>query len=142
MKAHEAATITGRKDPVGRPPSDDAAGPTPVVAATWCRSVGTTWTLELHELDADTARGTVVAWISSGVPVTQPAPDALARDLLAARGLRLLRDPSAGPGTRSRRRIGYVCADTEPITGTADHQVPRQRQTTENQRMWAEHTIR
>ena len=125
MKAHEAATITGRKDPVGRPPSDDEAGPTPVMAATWCRSVGTTWTLELHELDADTARGTVVAWISSGVPVTQPAPDALARD------------PSAGPGTRSRRRIGYVCADTEPITGTADHQVPRQRQTTENQRMWA-----
>lgn len=86
--------------------------PSPL-AAVWCRSVGTTWTLELHELDRDTTLGAIVDWISSGVPVSQPAPDELARELLAERGLRLIRDSSAGPRTHSRHRIGYVCADTE-----------------------------
>jgi hypothetical protein len=37
----------------------------------------------------------MAGWISSGVPVSQPEPDALAPELLAARGLRLLRDPPA-----------------------------------------------
>jgi hypothetical protein len=81
----------------------------PVLAAVWCCSVGTTWTLELRELDSDTALGKIVDWISSGVPVSQPAPDALAHELLAARGLRLVRDSSVAPCPRSRHRIGYVC---------------------------------
>ncbi len=54
-------------------------------------------------------------WISSGVPISQPEPEALARQLLAERGLQLFRDSSAGPGTRSRRGIGYVCGDAELI---------------------------
>lgn len=83
------------------------------LAAMWCRSVGTTWTLELREPDRDTAFGTIVAWISSGVPVSQPVPDTLARELLAARGLRLISEFSADRRTRSRHRIGYVCVDSE-----------------------------
>ena len=59
-----AVTITGRKDAVGRSPSDDAAAG--VLVAVWCRSVGTSWTLELRGLDRDTALGTVRDWISSG----------------------------------------------------------------------------
>lgn len=90
-----------------RPP--DAAGG--VWAAVWCRSVGTCWTLELHELDGALASGTIRDWIGTGVPIGQPAPEALADRLLASRGLRLVRDPSVGPGTRSRRGIGYACAD-------------------------------
>jgi anti-sigma B factor antagonist len=89
--------------------------PTPVLAAAWCSSVGSTWTLELRELVGDTGLGKVTDWISSGVPVSHPEPTTLAHELLAARGLRLLH-ASADAGTRSRRRIGYVCADTELIT--------------------------
>jgi hypothetical protein len=81
----------------------------PVLAVVWCRSVGTSWTLELHQLDGGTAPGTIVDWISSGVPISQPKPDALARGLLAERGLQLFGDSCAGPGTHSRHRIGYVC---------------------------------
>ena len=84
-----------------------------MLAAVWCCSVGTTWTLELRKPDRDTALGTIVDWISSGVPVSQPAPDALARELLAARGLRLISESSAARCTRSRHHIGYVCVDPE-----------------------------
>jgi hypothetical protein len=95
--------------------SDDAA-PVPVLAAVWCCSVGTIWTLELHELDHNMQLGPIVDWISSGVPVTQPTPDKLTHELLATRGLRLFFDPSPGPHTSSRHRIGYVCVDAELIT--------------------------
>ena len=98
-------------------------------------------------LDRDTPLGTMAGWISSGVPVSQPEPDALAPELLAARGLRLLRNP---PCTHSRHRIGFGCADTELITladgptinpsdttavdrSTDGPAVPRQRQITGNQ---------
>ncbi|MCA1835222.1 MAG: STAS domain-containing protein, partial [Actinobacteria bacterium] len=77
--------------------------------------MGSTWTLELRELDDHTWLGKITDWVSSGVPISQPAPQVLARDLLAARGLRLIRE-SADSGTRSRSRLGYVCATTEPIT--------------------------
>ena len=108
MRTAETATITGGKCPGGRPPSDvDAAAP--VLAVAWCRSVGASWTLELHQLDSGTAPGTIVDWISSGVPISQPVPDALARELLAERGLQLFGDSSASAGTHSRHRIGYVC---------------------------------
>ncbi len=110
MKTNEATTITGRKHAVGRPTSDDVAGAVPVLAAVWCRSVGASWTLELHELD-----GGIVEWISSGVPISQPEPDALARGLLAERGLHLFCDSSAGPCTRSRHGIGYACPNPELI---------------------------
>jgi hypothetical protein len=43
-----------------------------VLVAVWCRSVGTTWTLELHELDPGMTLGTLVDWISSGMPTCQP----------------------------------------------------------------------
>lgn len=95
--------------------SSDPVGPAPVLAAVWCCSVGTTWTLELHELKQDMQLGPVVDWISSGVPVTQPKPDTLTSDLLATRRLRLFPDPSPDPHTTSRHRIGFVCADAELI---------------------------
>ena len=87
-----------------------------VLTAVWCCSVGATWTLELRELDHGRPFGAIVDWISSGVPVSQPAPEALAHELLAARGLRLVSDSPADPSTRNRYRIGYVCPDTELIT--------------------------
>ncbi|MCA1704989.1 MAG: hypothetical protein LC808_17690 [Actinobacteria bacterium] len=89
----------------------------PVLAAVWCRSVGTTWTIELHELDRGTSLGTTVDWISSGVPTSQRQPhEDMARDLLAGRGLALYPDSTAGPCTQSRYSIGYVCADAPVIT--------------------------
>ncbi len=85
---------------------------TRVLVAVWCRSVGTTWTLELHEFDPDMTLGALVDWISSGVPTSRPQPDeALAHKLLADRGLRLCPDSAAGPCTRSRSSIGYVSGD-------------------------------
>ncbi|MGH3593790.1 MAG: hypothetical protein ACRDRF_22530, partial [Pseudonocardiaceae bacterium] len=104
-----------------RPTSPTVAAP-PVRTAVWCCSVGTTWTLEVRELNPDTALGTIVDRISSGVPITQPEPDALA-ELLAAQGLRIIGGPPADHGTRSRRRIGYVCADAELIAPAADHTI-------------------
>lgn len=86
------------------------------LVAVWCRSVGTSWTLELHELNDDRTLGRITDWINSGVPIRQPPPDRLAPKLLAERGLRFVREPRVGPRTRSRRGIGYACPDTEPIT--------------------------
>jgi anti-anti-sigma factor len=107
-----------RHHPDRSPNAPPASGtPALLLAAVWCSSVGSTWTLELRELDRDTGLGTVVEWISSGVPVCYPEPSALACELLAARGFRLVRE-SADPGSRSRRCLGYVCADTEPVSPT------------------------
>jgi hypothetical protein len=93
-----------------------ATAVTPVLAAVWCRSVGTTWTVELHQLDRGTALGTTVDWISSGVPTSQRQPhEDMARELLAGRGLHLYPDSTAGPCTHSRYSIGYVCADAQVI---------------------------
>ncbi|MGH3828400.1 MAG: hypothetical protein ACRDQX_14715, partial [Pseudonocardiaceae bacterium] len=70
------------------PPVDLAAAD--VLAAVWCRSVGTTWTLELHELTRVGTLSTISDWITSGVPISQPEPpEALARELLTQRGLEL-----------------------------------------------------
>jgi hypothetical protein len=109
-----ALTVTGRQY-AGRPVPDDVAAAARVLAAVWCRSVGASWTLELHELGRGMALGTIIDWISSGVPISQPEPEALARELLAERGLQLFRDSSAGPSTRSRRGIGYACRNVELI---------------------------
>jgi hypothetical protein len=85
---------------------------TRVLLAVWCCSVRTTWTLELQELDPGMALGTLVDWISSGVPTSQPQPDdALAHQLLGNRGLHLYPDSAACPCTPSRSSIGYVSAD-------------------------------
>lgn len=95
--------------------SSDTVVPAPVLAAVWCCSVGSTWTLELHEVHQNLQLGPIVDWISSGVPVTQPEPDTQTCDLLATRGLWLFADPSPHPRGKSRHRIGYVCADAELI---------------------------
>ena len=83
------------------------SSPVRLWAAVWCSSVGSTWTLELRELDGNTPLGRVRDWISSGVPISQPEPTALAYQLLTARELRLYRQ-SIGWGTRSRHFLGYV----------------------------------
>jgi hypothetical protein len=109
-------TVTAQ-DTTGRPTAAEVAGTASVLAAVWCRSVGTSWTLELHQLRRGTPPLTVMDWISSGVPITQTEPpETLARQLLTQRGLHLLRDSTAGPATGSRRGIGYVSADAELIT--------------------------
>lgn len=90
--------------------ASDPGIPAPVLIALWCCSVGATWTLELRRFNGDTGLGVLVDWISSGVPVTQPVPDALAPQLLGTRGLSLFRDGLPEPATGSRYRIGYVSA--------------------------------
>ncbi len=115
MRANKTATVTDRKSTLERPTSGYVAAAARVLIAVWCRSVGTSWTLELHEYGVGTAPGRVVDWISSGVPISQPEPDTLVRDLLAARRLHLFGDSSAGPGTHSRCGIGYVCENAELI---------------------------
>jgi hypothetical protein len=59
------------------------------------------------------------------VPIAQPEPaDALARELLAERGLQLFHNPSASPCTDSRHGIGYVCRDAELVKLTDVVQEP------------------
>lgn len=113
LPGRSASTATTGTDKAGAPASPTAV---PVLTAVWCSSVGTTWTVELHQLDRGTALGTIVDWISSGVPTSQrqPAEDT-ARELLAGRGLALYPDSTAGPCTHSRYSIGYVCADARVI---------------------------
>lgn len=90
----------------------DAAAAAPMLAVVWCCTVGATWTLELRKLDGGRAPGTLVDWISSGVPIGQSRPDeALARELLAQRGLFLYQEPAVGPCKHSRHGIGYVRED-------------------------------
>jgi hypothetical protein len=98
----------------GSPPAAD------VFAASWCCSVGTTWTVELRSVD-HAAQGRPAEWICSGVPTQQPAPEHQAADLLGQRGLLLFPvdpvDPldaaESPPRIRSRRLIGYVTRDPE-----------------------------
>jgi hypothetical protein len=100
----------------GPSPSGDRTATVPVFAVVWCRSVGTFWTLELHQLGRGTPSTTLVDWISSGVPITQPQPsEGLARKLLAERGLWLFCDSFADPCTGTRRGIGYAAGDADLI---------------------------
>lgn len=108
-------TVTPAASRSDEPPLGNPA-PAPVLTAVWCCSVGTTWVLELRELDRDARLGPIVDWISSGVPVTEPKPDALTKDLLTTRGLHFFLDPSTDPHIGTRHRIGYACADAELIT--------------------------
>jgi hypothetical protein len=87
-----------------------------VYTASWCCSVGTTWTVELRSVD-EAALGRLVEWIGSGVPTQQPAPEYQTADLLRERELLLYPvDPAnPPPRTRSRRLIGYVTRDPEVL---------------------------
>lgn len=99
--------MTAREHIVSDPILDDVKAP--VLAVMWCCSVGVTWTLELRRLDCGNSVGTIVDWISSGVPICQPEPAReMARKLLAERGFHLFQDSCAGPNTRTRHSIGYV----------------------------------
>lgn len=94
-----------------------------VLVASWCRSVGATWTVELRSWHgrpvpnpAGAAQGgPVVEWICSGVPTELPAPDGQTVEVLGARDLLLFPDGPVvpAPRTRSRRVIGYVTRDPE-----------------------------
>jgi hypothetical protein len=106
-----AEKTTGTGDAPKPPPLDNAmAG---LLVAVWCRAVGSVWTLELREPSEDTPLGTIKDWISSGVPISQPPPQTLARALLAEHGLTLVGDLSTTPSTPTRHPIGYVCTITE-----------------------------
>jgi hypothetical protein len=97
-------------------PASLAAAPVPVLAAVWCCSVGATWTVELHAFDRGAVLGTIVDWLSSGVPISEPQPTAaLARELLTERGFQLFLDSSTGPSCPHRRGIGYACRDADLI---------------------------
>jgi hypothetical protein len=93
-----------------------AAVSTRVLAAVWCCSVGTTWTVELHEFNRGAALGPIVDWISSGVPISDPQPTvALACGLLTERGFQLSPDSSASPCGFHRRGIGYACQGADLV---------------------------
>ncbi|PZS38376.1 MAG: hypothetical protein DLM62_14125 [Pseudonocardiales bacterium] len=81
-----------------------------VLTVSWCCSVGSTWALLLREHDVTARPGPMVMWISSGVPITEPVPESLARELLAEHGYRLFSDPDNPPRTRSVHRLGFVSA--------------------------------
>jgi hypothetical protein len=49
------------------------------------------------------------------VPITEPAPDSLAPELLIQRSYRLFYDPDGSQRTRSVRRLGFACRDAELI---------------------------
>lgn len=88
-----------------------------VFTASWCCSVGATWTVELRSVDRG-VQGRPAEWICSGVPTGQPAPDRMTADLLRERDLLLFPvdpvDPvDSPPRTRSRRLIGYVTRDRD-----------------------------
>jgi hypothetical protein len=103
--------------PTGPSPSGYMTATPPVVAVVWCRSVGTSWTLELHQMRRGTPHLALTDWISSGVPISQPVPpEALAHELLAERGLHLFADIFAGPSTGTRLGVGYAAADAELIS--------------------------
>lgn len=115
-----------------------AAAPVPVLAAVWCCSVGVMWTVELHERGHGMALGTIVDWISSGLPISEPEPTAaLAHELLAQRGFQLSPDTSAGPTCpaparhrlraprwRPDRRGHPWCTALPGAPLSADHRLP------------------
>jgi hypothetical protein len=101
------ARRTGQEPALGPLTADGVAAH--VLAAVWCRSVGTAWTLELREFGRDTLLRSAVDWITSGIPISQPEPpEALARELLAEHDQHLFSDSSAGPCTHNRCGLGYV----------------------------------
>jgi hypothetical protein len=114
LTAPEAAAMRTSRNYVRAQPTP-AGVAADVLVALWCRSVGMSWTLELYQPDGGMAPGIIKDWITSGVPISQPAPDALARELLADRGLRLFLDSSVGPCTLNRHGIGYVSRNAELI---------------------------
>ena len=98
-------------------PEEQATPDTEVFTASWCCSVGTTWTMELRSAD-DAALGRPVEWICSGVPTEQPTPERQTADLLRERGMLLFPvSPTdiidSPPRSRSRRLIGYVTRNAE-----------------------------
>jgi hypothetical protein len=112
LSAIRSVGSPSRKGPVKQATPD-----TDVFTASWCCSVGTTWTMELRSAD-DAALGRPVEWICSGVPTEQPAPERQTADLLGERGLLLFPvnpdDAADSPRrSRSRRLVGYVTRDTE-----------------------------
>jgi hypothetical protein len=92
----------------------EVARPERVLTVSWCCSVGSTWALLLHEGGLAVRPGPS-GWISSGVPITEPAPDSLAAELLTQRSYRLFYDPDAWQRTRSVRRLGFASHDAELI---------------------------
>ena len=70
---------------------------------------------ELHRLDGGATSGTIVDWITSDVPISQPESHTRTQELLSERGLHLFPDCSANPSTQNRHRIGYVCTNAELI---------------------------
>lgn len=90
------------------------ARPVAVLTVSWCCSVGSTWALLLRDHDLP-IRSDPSVWISSGVPISEPTPDSLARELLAQHSYRLFHDPEYSQRTRSVRRLGFASRDAELI---------------------------
>lgn len=100
---------------VPRSTGDNTTGSS-VFAASWCCSVGLSWTVELRPVEA-TLTAPAVEWICSGVPTQLAVPERQTADLLSEHGLLLFPDGPVEPTprTRSRRLIGYVTRDPEVI---------------------------
>lgn len=77
--------------------------------------MGSTWTVELRPHHPHGALGSIVDWISSGIPISDPPPTALTPALLTQHGFTLFPDRTCTPHTTGRHSIGYVSPDSELI---------------------------
>lgn len=107
-----------------KPPPGEKV-PTDVLIASLCCSVGTTWTVVLRKPDENGRPGRAVVWISCGVPITEPAPGALAHELLAEHGFAVLVDDGPAHGTRSARHLGFASRSEDLIRLAKALQVTR-----------------
>jgi hypothetical protein len=85
-----------------------------IMTASWSCSVGSTWTVVLRTPKL-TIQPSPTMWISSGVPITEPAPESLARRLLAEHGFLLFADADNPERARSVCKLGFVSRDAELI---------------------------
>ncbi|MGH3825284.1 MAG: hypothetical protein ACRDRA_20960 [Pseudonocardiaceae bacterium] len=88
--------------PSSRSPADTTP-PVAVLIVSWCCSVGSTWVLMIHQPAGVARAGPTVRWIGSGVPITEPAPESLALELLAEHGFWLF-------PMRTSPSVAAVCA--------------------------------
>jgi hypothetical protein len=58
-----------------------------------------------------TTQPSPTVWMCSGVPITEPAPESLARRLLTEHGFWLFSDTDDPERTRSMRKLGFVSRD-------------------------------
>lgn len=79
-------------------------------------SVGSSWTILLRAPERDTRAGRTVAWISTGIPIAEPAPEGLARRVLGEYGYALLDESREVPMHRTGNSRYLGCARARATT--------------------------